>query len=309
MQYNLQNCDKGYSEHVETYCSSGVSPYLTSFVLGRSIYENNVVAQELAHCMSKMRGRTSFFAIKVDLAKAYDRLNWGFILNILQEVGIPKNLIDIIMCAVISVQTNVKWNGSRAEYFSPHQGIRQGDPMSPYLFVMCIDKLSHLILEKVEEGQWKCLRAGRYWPMISHLMFADDLLLFGQALVEQMQCVLDVLYQFCELSGQQINNSKTNIMFSKNVGREMRDSLVSSLSGFKETSSMGKYLGVPLLGRAPKRMDYQFLIDQVKAKLVTWKAKHLSFAGKVRLAKSVIEAMPIYSMMTTSIPKSVTSEI
>jgi hypothetical protein len=138
--------------------------------------------------------------------------------------------------------------------------------------------------------------------VVSHLIFADDLLLFGEATTKQMRCVMDVLNRFCNLSGQEVSQEKTSIIFSKGVQRGMRDKLLR-LSGFRETTDLGKYLGVPLTGRAPKITDYQYLIDQVSNKLSAWKARQLSFAGRVTLAKSVLEAVPIYPMMTTKIPK------
>jgi hypothetical protein len=212
------------------------------------------------------------------------------------------------MHAVTSVETNVKWNGARSDYFRPQRGIRQGDPISPYIFVMCIDKLSHLITHAVEMGDWKALRAGRRGPAVSHLMFADDLLLFGEATEDQMKCVMNILQKFCRLSGQQVSQEKTSIFFSKNTSRGIKDKLLQ-LSGFRETTSLGKYLGVPLLGRAPKKQDYNYIVEQVSMKLTNWKANHLSFAGRVTLAKSVMEAVPIYPMMTTIIPKACIDEI
>ncbi|MCH81009.1 non-LTR retrotransposon transposase, partial [Trifolium medium] len=168
------------------------------------------------------------------------------------------------------------WNGARLEMFKPQRGIRQGDPISPYLFVLCMDKLLHLIIHAVDEGKWKGIKAGRNGPMVSHLMFADDLLLFGEASENQTRCVMDILQQFCCMSGQQVSQEKTS---------------------------------VPLHGRAPKRSDFQYILDQVSAKLSTWKAKQLSFSGRVTLAKSVIEAIRIYPMMSLRIPKSCLEEI
>jgi hypothetical protein len=78
------------------------------------------------------------------LAKAYDMLRWDFIHKTLQEVGFPASLIDIIMHGITTVKTNVNWHDVRSEYFAPYRGIRQGDPISPYIFVICMDKLSHL---------------------------------------------------------------------------------------------------------------------------------------------------------------------
>jgi hypothetical protein len=117
--------------------------------------------------MNKMTGRVGYFAIKVDLAKAYDRLNWDFIYHTLLEVGYPEKWIEVVRVAVTSVRTNVKWNGVRAEYFQLERGIRQGDPISRYLFVLCMDKLSHLITHAAHKGEWKPMRAGRNGPHIS----------------------------------------------------------------------------------------------------------------------------------------------
>jgi hypothetical protein len=129
----------------------------------------------------------------------------------------PDNVINLIMHMVTSVETIVKWNGARADYFRPQRGIRQGDPISPYLFVMCIDKLSHLISHAVDTGDWKAIRAGRGGPIVSHLMFADDLL-FGEATEDQINCVMKVLKFFSNMSGQEVSQEKTSIFFSKILG-------------------------------------------------------------------------------------------
>jgi len=88
----------------------------------------------------------------VDLEKAYDRLKWGFIKNTIQETGCKAKLIELIMYCITSTDLNVNWNGNRTESFKPLRGLRQGDPLSPYIFALCMDKLSHLILDSVESG-------------------------------------------------------------------------------------------------------------------------------------------------------------
>lgn len=132
----------------------------TGFIPSRSIHENIIIAQEIIHSMRKMRGRNGFFFVKVDLMKAYDRLEWAFIHSVLIDIGLPVCMIDFIMHCVSSVRTNVMWNGSRVEFFCPMRGIRQGDPISPHLFVLCIDKLSHLIANAVEDGKWSPFGVG-----------------------------------------------------------------------------------------------------------------------------------------------------
>ncbi|MCI23473.1 putative ribonuclease H protein, partial [Trifolium medium] len=161
-----------------------------------------------------------------------------------------------------------------------------------------MDKLSHLIIEAVEGGNWQPIKAGRSGPFISHLMFADDLLLFGKATEVNMQIITDTLEKFCQLSGKLVSIEKTSVLFSKNVPRDLREVLLQQ-SGFREANSLGKYLGIPLMGRAPRHGDFEHLVDKVRSKLSGWKTTNLSFAGRVTLAKSVIQAIPIYSMMTT----------
>ncbi|WJX78916.1 hypothetical protein P8452_62093 [Trifolium repens] len=200
------------------------------------------------------------------------------------------------------------WHGSRSDFFTTGRGIRQGDPMSPYIFVLCMDKLTHLIAESVDSGNWHPLKAGRSGPPISHLMFADDLFLFGKATDMNMKAITDTLDRFCDLSGQLVSVEKTSVLFSRNVNHDTRGVLLNQ-SGFREASSLGKYLGIRLVGRAPRRSDFEHLVSKVKLKLSGWKATNLSFAGRVTLAKSVIQAIPIYSMMTTPIPKSILLDI
>lgn len=125
------------------------------------------------------------------------------------------------MEGVTSVQTNVKWNGVRADFFKTQRSIGQGDPMSPYLFVLCMDKLSHIISEAVYDGDW----------ILSHLMFADDFLLFGQTTDRQMQCIMNILNKFFLLSGQKVSIEKTSILFSNNVRTETRNRLSQIYAG------------------------------------------------------------------------------
>ncbi|PNX84361.1 ribonuclease H [Trifolium pratense] len=271
-------------ERLKDCISKLISPFQTGFVPGRNIDENIIVAKEIVHTMNRMKGKKGAFAIKVDLAKAYDKLSWEFIWRVLMEIKFPEALINVIMHAVTIVMTNVKWNGAKSTYFKPQRGIRQGDPISPYLFVLCMDKLSHLILHAVSEGKWHGIKAGRNGPIVSHVMFTDNLMLFGEARERKMHCVINIMDQFCHMSGQEVSKDKTSLIFSKNVERGMRMKLLR-ISKFKETSEFGRYLGVTLIGRAPKRADFQYIIDQVNTKLSAWKASQLSFGEELRWLK------------------------
>lgn len=145
-------------------------------------------------------------------------------------------------------------------------------------------------------------------PIISHLIFVDDLLLFGKANVKQMDFVNEILKNFYDKSGQRINKNKTKIFFLQNIAKHIKRQLVHAY-GFSETKDLGKYLGNPLSGRNPKRRDYQHIIDQVKSKKEAQKSDHLSFIGKITLAKAVIKTIPTYYMMMSTLSKASLKEI
>jgi hypothetical protein len=109
---------------LKTIIPKVVSPFQTGFVPGRNITENIVIAQEMLHSMTIMRSNVGFFVMKVDLSKAYDRLDWEFIHKVLAEVNLPIEMINVIMNCITSVQSNVLWNGSRSKFFSPYCGVR-----------------------------------------------------------------------------------------------------------------------------------------------------------------------------------------
>ncbi|KAK3221243.1 hypothetical protein Dsin_008268 [Dipteronia sinensis] len=134
-----------------------ISPNQVAFVPGRQIQDNIVVAQKVLRKFKTMKGRKGLFAWNIDLAKAYDRLQWSLVKNVIMEVDISGSLVELIMWCITSVQYKVILNGEMSEQFTPSCGIRQEDPLSPYLFVLCIEKLSHLITQKVHSGMWNLL--------------------------------------------------------------------------------------------------------------------------------------------------------
>lgn len=125
-----------------------ISPHQVSFIPGRQIIDNIVSVQELMHKFQASKGRKGFFAWEIDLSKAYDRLNWHFVEQVLYELALRPQFIKLIMACVSTVKYKVCFNGELTEvFFYPGSGIRQGDPLSPYLFMLCIEKLSHMVTD------------------------------------------------------------------------------------------------------------------------------------------------------------------
>ncbi|XP_061354128.1 uncharacterized protein LOC133298795 [Gastrolobium bilobum] len=248
-----------------------VSPYQVSFVPNRQIQDNITIVQELVHSMSKMRAKRAYMAIKIDLVKAYDR-----------------GLMFL-------------WNGGKIDDFIPTRGLRQGDPLSPYLLVLAMDKLTHIITTAVNGGLWKPMHVGKGGPKISHLAFADDLMLFMEASEDQIQTLFKCLKIFEEMSGQKLSVEKTSVYFSKNTSKEIMDKVVQ-FSGFKCVNNVRRYLGAMMRqGRVSKHL-YDGLVEKVRSKLTSWEQQCLSQAGKITLSQSILAAILAYRMQSCKLP-------
>ena len=128
-----------------------ISPMQIAFIEGRRGTDNVIIAQELIYSLRKRKGRTGFMVVKIDLEKAYDRLEWSFIKMVLEHFGFSENMIRLIMSCVSSTTTALLFNGSKLESFQPSRGIRQGDPISPYLFLLCMEFLGAQITGMCED--------------------------------------------------------------------------------------------------------------------------------------------------------------
>ncbi|PKI56643.1 hypothetical protein CRG98_022955 [Punica granatum] len=258
--------------------------------------------------MSRLRGKKLFMSIKIDIEKAYDSLSWDFIHDILIAAGIPSNLRRLIFQCITTASMQVLWNGELTESFNMGRGIRQGCPLSPYIFVLCIERMSHLISSAVGEGVWRPIRAGRHGPPLSHPMFADDLLLFSKASLEQVQVIKNVLDALCAALGQKVNTAKSLLFFSRNVSSDLRAQIMQA-SGFVAAPSLRRYLGVPLIVGRVTRDHFQSVITRVRSRLEGWESRCLSLASRITLARSVIQIIPYYSMQVLKFPASICDEL
>ena len=262
---------------------------------GRKGIDNVLVAQELFYALDRKKGKEGYMAIKVDLEKAYDRLEWCFIHKVLQAYHFPQNIIKVIMSCVNSTKISILFSGGALEAFNPSRGLRQGDPISPYLFILCMEYLGHLIDKKCMEGVWKPLKAFRENIGISHLFFTDDLIIFAKVDEDSCEAISEVLDEFCEESGQKVSMEKSRIYFSPNVQAERRSGICSRL-GIQATANIGNYLGFPINHKGVPRNRLNFIVERVMSKLAGWKARFLSFAGRFVLVKSVMLSIPNYVM-------------
>ena len=152
---------------IRSHLDNIISPYQIAFISRRRGTDNIVIAQELIHSMGRAKERTGYMAIKIDLEKAYDKIEWAFIREMLIEFNFPDNIVYLIMSCVSSVSTSLLFNEGCLESFLPSRGIRQGDPLSPYLFILSMEYLGYLIEEKCEAKLWSPIKASRSGPAFS----------------------------------------------------------------------------------------------------------------------------------------------
>lgn len=152
---SLKIVTKLIAERLKGVIDKLVSQEQCSFIANRSSCDNIIIAQEAIHTMRQKGRRKGYVAVKVDMEKAYDRLDWNFIRDTLEQLKIAGHIIEVIMACISTTSMSVLWNGEEGPIFSPSRGIRQGDPLSPYIFVLCMERLSHLIKAECEAKRWK----------------------------------------------------------------------------------------------------------------------------------------------------------
>ena len=201
--------------------NSIIGRYQNTFFPGRSINDNCIIAHEMLNKVKRSRkGSTYNMILNLDLNKAYDRVRWEFIRKVLNVVGIPATWIHIIMECVSTVTYSVLVNREPTGMITPTAGLRQGDPLSPYIFILCMEVLSRKISQHQNQGLIKGLKIHRRAPEIAHLLFADDALFFLKGNLDNVWNLQKILSTFCAMSGEIINTQKSYTVFSKNTPKK-----------------------------------------------------------------------------------------
>ena len=278
----------------------------SAFIKGRKISDNILLAQDLMRDYHKSSG-TPRASAKIDLMKAYDSVSWVFLFDLLEVLGFPSKFITWVRACVTSPTYSICFNGESVGYFPGARGLRQGDPLSPYLFVLDMDALSQMLHFNISNSKdfkyhWRCEKT-----KIDHLCFADNLLLFFHGDSRSAGIISVTLQQFYDFSGLSANCSKS-CLFMAGVAEEEGDSIKQILQ-FPIGSLPMRYLGVLLVTTRLKKSDCFELSKKITNKIQSWTSKLLSYAGRVQLVNSVLMGIHNFWAGMFILPKGILKDI
>ncbi|CAN1788506.1 LINE-1 retrotransposable element ORF2 protein, partial [Linum perenne] len=279
-----------------------ISELQSAFTGTRTIQDNVIIAHEVIHKLrTRKKGKNYDFLLKVDMMKAFDRISWDFLLATLRLMGFSQLWVSWIEAVISSVKFSVLINGIPSPYFNPTRGIRQGDPLSPYLFIIVSNVLSFLIQQDLASKNLKGIKLNYRCPDLSHVLFADDTLIFGKATLSEASQIKLVLQRYCSLSGQAVNDDKSALFFSANTPEEVKLAISEALNIPTDTK-LGKYLGMPAEWGNSKTSTFKYLLDRMQSKAESWTSLLLSHAGRETLIKSVLQSIPTYIFSCFKLP-------
>ncbi|KAL5577512.1 hypothetical protein UlMin_019211 [Ulmus minor] len=231
------------------------------------ITDNVLIGFETMHWIRQRIGcKMGYVALKLDMSKAYDRVELNFLKGMMLRLGFDNGWVEVVMRRVSSISYSFILNGQVQGALTPNRGIRQGDPLSPYLFVICAHGFSELLIDFERKKLLKGVKIVTSCPFITHLFFADDNLIFCMA--KQAECfhLRHCLNLYEKAFGQSINFDKSALSFSPNTG-EMDREEICAVFGVAQVEGYDMYLGVPTFSMRNKRLQFGYIHDGVFKKL------------------------------------------
>ncbi|KAJ6795099.1 Uncharacterized protein M6B38_227070 [Iris pallida] len=273
-----------------------VSRNQAAFIKGRSIAEHSLLAHELIREFHKPGGMKA--CVKLDLRKAYDTINRDFLCHLMAAMGFSETWVDRVRECITSPTFSVLIQGIPYGFFGSSRGLRQGDPLSPYLFTLVMEYFTCLMDIAVHRERIVPIYS-RVSPVVSHLIYADDLLVLLRPSMRGMRELAAVMEEFGQLSGLRLNRDKSKVYFSSSW--TLKEERALEL-GVEKGDLPVKYLGVPLSVNYAKDRDCQSLVNFAQRRVEGWQAAGLSFGGRIELVRSVISAIALFWLQSIMVP-------
>ena len=286
-----------------------ITKHQSAFTKDRLISDNILIAFESLHSMQNHKSsKEGSMAINLDMSKAYDRVEWPFLECVMKKFRFNERWITLMMLCVSTVSYSILINGAPHGFIRPTRGIRQGNPLSHFLFLLCMEGLHGLLTKLATRGDIHGFSLSRRSPPLTHLLFADNSLFFCRSNPEECQKILEILQVYESSSGQQINKAKTTIFFSRSTSDEKRMMIKNTL-GVEEIRSYEKYLGLPSLVGKNKKASFNYIKKRVWRKLQGWGEQLLSQVGREILIKAVVQAISTFTMHCFKLPIGLCDEL
>jgi exonuclease III len=283
--------------------SKFVSLAQCAFVKGRTIGEATLLAHEIMSRTHVSTRQVPTMCIKVDLAKAFDSVDWSYLTQAMQQLGFSPQWCRLVN-QMVRASFQVKLNAQLSPAYLAANGLRQGDPLSPYLFVIAMEGLSRMVERGVAAKVLAPL--SKREVTVSHTMYADDLMFYLHATIPSAVGLKQLLDRFGDFSGLRTNFQKSEIIFGGPLADE--HAILHILQMPKGTLPT-TYLGLPLISRSLNRDDCSPLLNKIRRRLTGWAGKLLSFAGRVELVKAVMTSMHLYWTSTFKLPVTVIKDL
>jgi len=273
-----------------------VSPNQSAFIKKRFIQDNFMMVQQTVRFLHSQKQPR--ILLKLDITKAFDSVSWAFLLELLGKLGFGPRWRDLLSGLLTSSSTQILLNGTPGEFIQHKRGLRQGDPLSPMLFILVMDALNWMVTRAAEAGLLQPLSRRPIQHRIS--LYADDVALFLRPAVEDISLTLQLLQLFGDASGLRTNVQKSSVMPIQCSDDNM--AVIQSLLPCEIMSFPCKYLGLPLSLRKLTREQFQPIIDRIADQLPGWKADLMTRAGRAVQVQYVLTAMLIYLAMAIDLP-------